>query len=705
MFAMKRVPFVQQFYTTECGACVVTSLLNYYKAFYHLKDVRAVFRAGRDGTSLKQLVEMLRYYHFEVNAYKIELLDWKVDVDLPAIVTWEDNHYVILEKLTSKYVYITDSKIGNLKIEYQEFATKFSGIIVMLHPNKDFLRIKKDNKLVWNTFKQLVIKYKYNLMLIFVLSIFGHVITLLTPIQMQKIIDGLLEYKIMFWNIILLLILLVSSSIVGYLKSYQNSIIGVYFDMDVNKNVVNKILNVPYYFFDKMNNSDVFFALDNVGSVKDVVLNDLISLIFETGLIVIILIYLALKNSNIFLLVVLVMIPSIILLYCFETPIMFQNRKMLLELSVLRGFQVELVNSILGIKISSLENEIYVQWKSKYKGYYESSKKYYIKYNALKAILYAIITLSPILILVLSFSISKNNLCTLGNALSLYALIDVLFGSVHSVLLAARSYRSDIISVERLVDILEFESQEDTSHKKKITLNGSIKVENICFKYSKEGIDILNNIKFEVKEGEKLAIVGASGSGKSTLMKVMAGLYQVKSGHIYYNNINIEELDLKNLKKQIAYISGDNCLMNKSIYENITLGIQSISKNDVKKACKIVDVHNEIQKMPMQYNTIVSEMGKNLSNGQRQRIALARIILLKPKIIFLDEAMSALDVYNEKKILNYFYKVNCTVIMISHRLSLLSECSTIIVLKNGNIIERGNYDDLLKNGSIFNKLL
>lgn len=145
---MKRVPFVQQFYTTECGACVVTSLLNYYKALYHLKDVRDVFRAGRDGISLKQLIEILRHYNFEVNAYRIELLDWKVDVDLPAIVTWEENHYVILEKLTSKYAYITDSKIGNLKIEYKEFAAKFSGIIIMLHPNKDFEQIKKDNKVV-----------------------------------------------------------------------------------------------------------------------------------------------------------------------------------------------------------------------------------------------------------------------------------------------------------------------------------------------------------------------------------------------------------------------------------------------------------------------------------------------------------------------------------------------------------------------------
>lgn len=536
---MKRVPFVQQFYTTECGACVVTSLLNYYKALYHLKDVRDVFRAGRDGISLKQLIEILRHYNFEVNAYRIELLDWKVDVDLPAIVTWEENYYVILEKLTSKYAYITDSKIGNLKIEYKEFAAKFSGIIIMLHPNKDFEQIKKDNKVVWNTFKTLGIKYKYNLMLIFVLSIFSYVITLMTPIEMQKIIDGLLEDKIVSWNIILLFALLVLSSVVGYFKSYLNSITGVFFDRDVNKNIISKILNVPYYFFDKFNNSDVLFALDNVGSVKNVFLNDLISMLFETGLIAIVLTYLMLKNFYIFVLVVLIMIPSIFLLYCSETPIMFQNRKMLLELSVLRGFQVELVNSILGIKTSSLENEIYIQWKSKYKGYYESSKKYYIKYNAFKAILYTMITLSPIMILVLSFFISKNNLWSVGNALSLYALIDVLFGSVYSVLLAVRSYKGNIISVERLVDILEFENQENTDCKKKIILNGSIKAENICFKYSNEGKNILKNIKFEVKEGEKLAIVGVSGSGKSTLLKVLAGLYQVNSGHIYYNNINM----------------------------------------------------------------------------------------------------------------------------------------------------------------------
>ena len=143
---MKRVPYIQQFYTTECAACVVTSLLNYYNSYYNICDIRSVFRAGRDGTTLKQLVEILRYYNFNVNvnAYKIEVLDCNVKINFPSIITWEENHYVILEKLTSKYAYITDSKIGNLKIEYEIFLEKFSGIILLVQPNENFIRVKKN---------------------------------------------------------------------------------------------------------------------------------------------------------------------------------------------------------------------------------------------------------------------------------------------------------------------------------------------------------------------------------------------------------------------------------------------------------------------------------------------------------------------------------------------------------------------------------
>ena len=699
------VPYIQQFYTTECAACVVTSLLNYYNSYYNICDIRSVFRAGRDGTTLKQLVEILRYYNFNVNAYKIEVLDCNVKINFPSIITWEENHYVILEKLTSKYAYITDSKIGNLKIEYEIFLEKFSGIILLVQPNENFIRVKKKHNVVLNVLKPLITKYKIDLFLFCIWSILAYVITILISVRMQKIIDSLLMNKFMVKDIILILIVIVVGSVVGYLKGYKSAAIGVDFDREINESLVKKILNVPYCFFDRINDTNILFALDNVSSVKNLFLNGLFNIVFECGLIIVILAYIFLKNIRLFTIILLVILSCAIILFAFERTILFKNRKLVLELSKFRGFQVEFVSGILGIKTSSLEKEIYNKWNELYKEYYKSNKKYNIMYNVVKAILYIIVTLSPMLVVIVSYFFDERSSFTIGSSLSLYVLISLLFNSIYSFFSAIRLYKDNYTLVERMIDILRFQEPDNMNSKKRIDFSGNIRMDDVHFKYYKENYDILNSIILDINKEQKIAVVGASGSGKSTLLKVLSGLYDLNSGKIYYDNIDIKQLDLESVRKQIAYVSSDSCLMNRSIYENITMGLDAIPKSEVEHACKIVGIHNEIQKMPMKYNTVLSEMGKNMSSGQRQRILLARIILVKPKLILLDEAMSALDMYNEKKILNYFYNIRSTVIIITHRLNLLSYCDKIIVMKDGHIEESGTYEELIKNGKIFNKLL
>lgn len=702
---VKRVPFIQQFYTTECGVCVITSLLNYYKSYHSIKDVRAVLEPGRDGTSLKQLINALRKYNFEASAFKVKVLDEKSNIKLPAIITWEDKHYVILERLTEKYVYLTDSEIGNLKIGYEEFNSKFSGVIIQVLPKDNFIKCKRDKNKILGVFKFLLCKYKSGFLIVSILFLLNYIVTIFTPLEMQKFIDrissGVLPYK----NLLVLIILVLLNSLTGYLKSCKTSIIGVCFDKEVNSSLIYKILHVPYIFFDRINNSGIFFALDNVTSIKNIFLNDIINIIFETVLVLIVLVYFLLTDIYIFIIVFIIMIPGILILYFFDEPIMRENRQMLLEYSNLKGYQVEVVNNILGIKSSSIEENIYMKWKEKYKKYYKTSKKYYVRYNAFTNLLFTMISLSPVIILVLSFLLTGRDSITIGYAVAYYSLSNLLFNSIFLSLTSLRNLRSDIMSVERLVDILEYKDQRDTSDRLKINLIGNIAIEDLYFRYSPYSRYVINGISLSLKSGEKIAIAGLSGSGKSTLIKLIAGIYEINSGSVYFDGINIDKLDMGYLKKQIAFISQNNYLLNKSIYDNIVLGIENVTEKDVYNACRIVNIHEEIMNLPMKYQTVVSEMGKNLSGGQCQRIILARIILLKPKMLLLDEATNALDKVNEKKILNYFYKTNCTIIMITHRLDLLEKCDKIIVMKDGEICEQGKYDELLQKGSYFNNLI
>lgn len=192
-----------------------------------------------------------------------------------------------------------------------------------------------------------------------------------------------------------------------------------------------------------------------------------------------------------------------------------------------------------------------------------------------------------------------------------------------------------------------------------------------------------------------MAIVGESGSGKSTLAKLLIGLYEPTEGMIYYDNQPFNAFNKKTIRKQMAIVPQEIQLLNKSIYDNISIGNSKVSFSEVKQAAEIAQIAKTIEEMPMQYSTMISDMGSNLSGGQRQRIALARAILNKHKIVLLDEATSSLDSINEMKITHHFASTGCTCIIIAHRLSTVANSDLIIVMDKGQIIESGPHQELM----------
>ena len=222
----------------------------------------------------------------------------------------------------------------------------------------------------------------------------------------------------------------------------------------------------------------------------------------------------------------------------------------------------------------------------------------------------------------------------------------------------------------RINDIL-YEKQDTQEDSKIITTFENLNVNELSFSYSKNSNNLLNNINLSIKKGQKIAIVGGSGEGKSTLVKLLLGLYRGTSGTITYNGINIEKLDQNNLKKIVGIMPQDAKLFNGSIKYNITLGDERITDETVKTALKKANIYNDVMKMPLKENTILSAGGGNLSGGQRQRIALARILVSNPQLLILDEATSSLDGINEKEIMNVLKECDCTQIIVSHRFSTI----------------------------------
>ncbi len=700
---MRKVPFIPQFNTTECGVCVVTMILHYFGAYYPIKSVRETLPSGRDGITILELINSLKEYGIEAKAFS-GVIDGNTECELPAIISWEKNHYVILEKITTKFFGIVDSNIGRIRVPYDEFKDKYSGIVIMLSTTEDFVKLKKKIE-IKKSFFSLIFSYKRQVFFLMLLCLLTKASSLAIPIVVRYLIDDMKDLLMKGSQLILLLVVILLNLIFLYAKGHCLSILNADIDREVSNKLVLKLLKVPYLFYDKKDNAEIFYALDNVVCVKKIYLESVVSCLFEIGAMVFIFCYLF-KTSGTLFIVLLLLIPVILALLLTDEPIQRDAKLMAKQQGNLAGHQVEIVYSMLGIRAASLEKNIFRIWQDTYDSFYKMNKSYQIKLNAYNVMLSTLVTLSPIIILVIAVIYTQRGIITLGIAVTFYTMSDFLFSSLYSALSAIRTIRNNLISLERIDDIMQYEEEISFADDRDcIKLDGEIEIRNVSFSYTPNGNDILKGISCKIVKESKVALVGDSGAGKSTLLKVISRIYGVKNGEILYDGLSIENDVLGNIKGQIGYIAQDMWLMNKTIIENIMMGLTDISEEKVQEACKLVNIHEEIMNMPMKYQTIITETGKNVSGGQRQRILLARIILLNPKIILLDEATSALDIANEKQILSYFYKIRCTVIMITHRLELLKKCDNIIVMKNGKIIGQGKYDRLITESVYFRNLL
>ena len=253
-------------------------------------------------------------------------------------------------------------------------------------------------------------------------------------------------------------------------------------------------------------------------------------------------------------------------------------------------------------------------------------------------------------------------------------------------------------SQKRINEFLKERSEIISNPKGFKKIIGKIEFANVSFMYSESKIQALENLSFTINNKESLGLIGVTGSGKTTLLKLITRSFNLDSGKILIDDKNINEFDIESLRKQIGVVPQDSFLFSDSIINNIRFGKEKASINEVKQVCKIAGIHNEIIKFKDGYNTILGERGVNLSGGQKQRICIARAIIKNPKILILDDCLSALDTETEKKIIKSLkkYIINTTTIISSHRLSSVQNLNEIIILKDGKIIQRGNHEKLVK---------
>lgn len=360
-----------------------------------------------------------------------------------------------------------------------------------------------------------------------------------------------------------------------------------------------------------------------------------------------------------------------------------------------QSFLVEALRAITFIKSNGLDHSILTKWSNYYDKQIEAFSKRYHLDAIMDSISVSIRYCAPLLLLWFgSKEVITGNL-TLGSLLGFSSLGTSFLLPIASLITSMQQFQLVGDTFERMQDVMETEPEQinQTSIIETELSKQDIKLENVTFTH--HSLHILEEVSLNIKSGTKLALVGRTGSGKTTLSRIILGLYKPTKGKVFYGEHDLKNLNLYELRKQMGVVLQESFLFNDTIANNIA-GFKSLSQDKIEQAAKRVQLHEDIIRMPMGYNTIIGENGSMLSGGQRQRIAIARAIVDNPSVVILDEITSNLDTLTEHKIDEYFAKSNITRIVITHRLLSSQDSDLIVVLDQGKIVEKGTHQELLE---------
>ncbi|WP_192800167.1 peptidase domain-containing ABC transporter [Priestia endophytica] len=699
----KNVPFIEQMSQTECGIACIAMISAYYDHHIPLTEIREKIGNGRDGNTLLDLYRMSKDMGFVSKCYKSNV-DMLSTVQLPAIVFWDFKHFVVLQKEKKGKFSIIDPSSGRKTLTKQEFAHHFSHYILEMVPSGDFEKRKEDK--LWTPYIKLLLKRKKLLGWLFLFSLFLQSFSVLTPMFIEKIIDSLLKNDKDILSLFLLGILVSFSSylIFNLIRNEFSIKLYKFIDFELSERYFSHLLKLPYSFYQVRQSGDLLYRFSNLRSIRNILSNSIMQNVLDGLLLVVITIYMFMKSTYLSFFMIILSLILIVFIIILRPFLHEMNRNELTKDTDLYSFQSEAIMGVMNIKVSGTEQYIQKRWGNFYKNFAEVFVKKERLFGLMTSVTGALTYFIPIFIVWIGSHKVVNGTITIGELIAFQAISSYFISTSNSLILSIESFYQLKVYLRRIKDVLDTSVEKNNELSPFYKVQGNIKFENVSFSYTKYSQPIIEDISLNIQNGDKVAIIGPSGSGKSTLAKLLVGLHQPSAGKVYFDSKEISDLNKTTLRSQIGVVTQDLFLFNQSIKDNIKMNREGITDEDVIEAASKALIHEEIMKMPMGYETIISEKGQNLSGGQRQRIAIASALVTKPKILLLDEATNALDSINEKKIDEYLSNLNCTRIVIAHRLSTIKDANFIIVLDYGRIVGKGTHSHLLKYNSYYKRL-
>lgn len=701
---LPKIKYIGQAQETECGLCCTAMILNYLGYKVSLTELENKHNIGRDGLSFKEIGNILAEYNYECSYYKVTSFPYeKIQKKfLPMVILWNENHFVILERITKQHFYIVDPNYGRLRMTRAEFESHFSHLVLVPQASRTGLK-RRNNKSEWSIYKEFLGHNKIGFFYVFIIAIAYYLFTMILPMIMQNVTNLALEKNTQLVEryVFLLIIAIPIFFLVYWLRSKAILKLSLKMDRFTYSRLMNILFNVSYDFFLNRNSSDLLYKISLSRANRDLLLDTVIEGILDLGMVVLINVLFFFKNRKVFVMMLAFSLILTVALLSLKEKIVQKNKNEIMEASKLQGLEYESLSAIFTIKGSSQEN--YVE-KLIMNQYFRSIDKYKKRYklNIFYGNLTETISLfCPLLLFV--FTLSMRDM-SVGESIYVYSLSGIYFGSVSSVFSSWNTLGTIKNNMERINSVLEQKVQQLPSNLgTNIETIDSLVFDHVFYKYPGQTEFALKNVSFEIKKGEKVSLVGKTGAGKSTLLGLVLCLYSPTKGRILVNGIDIKEINTERYKKLLGFVPQQSFIFNKSIKDNILMN-REYSLSKVEKVCKVAAIKDDIDNMPMKFDTIIAELGRNISGGQKQRITIARALISDPQILLLDEATSSVDNVTEKKISSSLRLNKVTQINVAHRLSTIRDSDKIIVISNSHVSAIGTHEELLSKNMVYSNL-
>lgn len=685
-----RMPLLLQTEAAECGLACIGMVAGFFGFKTDLASLRARHSISQKGATLAQLVQIAGKLNLGSRAIKVELQNLG-HINHPCLLHWNFNHFVVLQKVGKTYISILDPAVGLRKLTFQEASAHFTGVALELWPNQEFKRqtemqtVRLTTMLghvegLWRSFGQI-------LLLAFAMEIFG----LVSPFFLQWLIDDVIvaaDYDLLLTLALGFGLLMLMQQIVTAVRSWAMMTMTTWISVQWRANVFSHLIRLPMHYFEKRHLGDVMSRFGSIDQIQHTLTNSFIEAILDGVTAVATLALMFTFSPTLTWIAFVTMTLYGLIRYAWYSPLRAATEEQINHAAKQQTHFLETIRGVKAIKLFQRQDERRAVWLSMLIDQINAqlrTQKLQIFYKLLNGILFG---LENIIILAVGAKMVLAGNFSVGALIAFNAYKTQFDSRIGSLIDKFFEFKMLQLQGERLGDII-LSAPEDlqgtVAQQAHADEKASIAVHNLAFRYASTEPYILKDISFKIAAGESVAIVGVSGCGKTTLMNVLLGILPATEGDVLIGDRNVKAIGIDSLRRLVGTVLQDDVLFAGSIADNISFFDPEPDRAWIEQCAYVASIALEICAMPMQYNTLIGDMGTILSGGQKQRLLLARALYKRPEILFLDEATSSLDIEKEKQVNAAIKALKITRVIVAHRRETIASADRVIELSNGVI--------------------